>query len=201
MKIGILGTIGYPDFYRLTGGLLVRDLEFAMEQDILIFTGGEDVHPSIYNEEDYYCYETNLERDLFEREVLLEAVKRGIKVLGICRGHQFINAVLNGKLSQDIYKDFGWVHNVPGNHDFRPRPILHWKDPLLAELFPVVNTYHHQAVWIPGWDQEVILKSRDGVIEATSNKDGSIVTFQFHAEWDGIGHKYFKRLEETGLLI
>jgi len=199
-KIGLLGTVGWEDFYNLTEGRVIKDVPSALTKDILIFTGGEDVDPSIYGEGNRFCSGTNLLRDLFERNVLVHAIESGVKVLGVCRGHQLINAVLGGKLYQDILKEAGCVHGWY-EHVFDPSPDKCWRDSSLAELFPVINSYHHQAVELPGKGMEVLLRSHDGIIESTANETGSIVTFQFHPEWDDIGIDYFKKVMATGQLI
>jgi putative glutamine amidotransferase len=200
LQVGLLGLPGWLDFNRLTGGTVVCDIPTALKKDILIFTGGEDVDPSVYGGINRYCQNPNIERDTFERAVLIRAIAYGIKVLGVCRGHQFVNAVLGGWLTQDIYKETGKLHDIV-EHDFGMWPRKFWKNESLSNLFPFVNTYHHQAVSIPGKGQGVILRAKDGIIESTTNSSGSIVTFQFHPEWDGIGKAYFQKVMETGNLI
>jgi len=76
---------------------LVDDMELA---DLVIFTGGEDVHPSLYDEpkgkQTYY----NTSRDLHEIEEFEKAVNLGKIIVGICRGSQFCTAKSGGKLVQ-----------------------------------------------------------------------------------------------------
>jgi putative glutamine amidotransferase len=212
LKVGLLGNVAYQNLHYYTGGEAVKDISTAMKQDILIFTGGGDICPVLYDEEDRFCAGIDIARDLFEKNVLIHATALGIKILGICRGHQLINAVLGGKLIQDIFSETGnlhWNSSKMKNgfgvwkriHDFTPEEESFWSYESLAHLFPVVNTYHHQAVLIPGKGLDVILNSRDGIIEATCSKDHNIVTFQFHPEWDHVGDRYFKRMMETGQLI
>lgn len=62
---------------------ITNDLEKA---DLVLFTGGEDVDPSFYNEPRHYYTYTNINRDKREIEIYNRAQQLGIKCLGICRG-------------------------------------------------------------------------------------------------------------------
>ena len=55
------------------------------EADIVIFTGGEDVDPSLYHEEKHPTTYSNLNRDLYERDKF-EHIKPNQLAIGICRG-------------------------------------------------------------------------------------------------------------------
>ena len=61
---------------------LVNDITIA---DIVIFTGGEDVDPSLYGCEKYHTTSSYLKRDLEEKEIF-EKVRPDQLCLGICRG-------------------------------------------------------------------------------------------------------------------
>ncbi|MBS5738003.1 MAG: gamma-glutamyl-gamma-aminobutyrate hydrolase family protein, partial [Clostridiales bacterium] len=103
---------GYMDGVSQAGGIpIILPLsddknEISQLVDIcdgLLFTGGQDVSPYIYNEEPLNettsCCE---KRDSMELLVLNLAISSDIPVLGICRGIQFINAALGEILYQDI---------------------------------------------------------------------------------------------------
>lgn len=81
----------------------ISDKEFVNtpeEADLVFFTGGEDVHPSIYGKKDTgNCY-TNLKRDMAEKSVF-DSLKPEQHVIGVCRGSQFLCAVNGGNLVQD----------------------------------------------------------------------------------------------------
>lgn len=55
------------------------------EADIVLFTGGEDVDPSLYNCEKHPTTGSNLQRDLREKEIF-EKVRPDQLCVGICRG-------------------------------------------------------------------------------------------------------------------
>ena len=69
----------------------------------IIFTGGEDISPLVYNEDPLKEVECIIEeRDRFELELFKEVYEKQIPILGICRGLQLINIALGGNLYQDI---------------------------------------------------------------------------------------------------
>lgn len=93
MKIFVVGgSVGYANF--LEDASLVQDIK---EADVVLFTGGEDVDPSLYGCEAHPRTYSNLQRDLEEKTVF-ESVDPSKQVcLGICRGSQFL-CVMNGGL-------------------------------------------------------------------------------------------------------
>lgn len=72
----------------------------------LVLSGGIDVDPRLYGERRHP--ETDWHhpfRDPYEFELLKEALRRDMPVLGICRGHQLLNVFMGGKLIQHISGD------------------------------------------------------------------------------------------------
>ena len=95
-KIYIVGGHG-SNYANWMKGTLVDTLD---EADLVVFTGGEDVHPSLYNEPVGPRTMTNINRDLFEKRVFETAVKKNKKIIGICRGSQFTGAMSGARLIQ-----------------------------------------------------------------------------------------------------
>ena len=102
---------------------LVDNIEDA---DIVLFTGGEDVDPSIYGKEKHPRTFSNLERDLKEKAEF-EKMKPTQLALGICRGSQLLCALNGGLLIQDcaghamletheITNNGGIVVNITSTH-------------------------------------------------------------------------------------
>ena len=71
--------------------------------DGVLLSGGEDVAPSLYGEEPVPELGTvNAARDAFEVALIAAARRRGLPILGICRGIQVLNVACGGSLVQDI---------------------------------------------------------------------------------------------------
>lgn len=71
-----------------------------IEADLVVFTGGEDVSPSLYGESAHRYTHFNIHRDLREQKVFEQAVGLKKHIIGICRGSQFSCVMSGGKLVQ-----------------------------------------------------------------------------------------------------
>ena len=141
--------------------------------DGILLTGGHDVTPSVYGEKPLEgkvaCC---IARDNMEKLVLEEAMKTDKPILGICRGIQFVNAVLGGTLYQDLPtqhpSDIEHHQTPPYDvpvHDVNIRNATPLYDCLGADKISV-NSYHHQAVKDVAPGLEVMAESEDGIVEA-----------------------------------
>lgn len=109
MKVFVVGgAVGYANF--LEGASIVKDVK---EAELVLFTGGEDVDPSLYNCEKHPRTYSNLQRDLEEKKVF-ESIVPGKQVcLGICRGSQFLCVMNGGLLVQHcINHAIGYTHGI-----------------------------------------------------------------------------------------
>lgn len=109
--------------------------------DLLIFTGGDDINPERYGQQNKNSYYDD-SRDKKEFAVFGEILKNRIpvnKVFGICRGLQLINvALVDGALIQDIQTVYG--RNHPMTHK------LQWLEDNPLDFLKQTNSLHHQAV-------------------------------------------------------
>ena len=104
------------------------------KSDLVIFTGGEDVHFSLYaneNNKEYQESHYNIGRDLEEIMEYNIATELGLKKLGICRGAQFLCVQAGGTLVQDM--------NHPSHHTILDRAGKEIR----------VTSSHHQAAVPP----------------------------------------------------
>lgn len=73
------------------------------KDDVVVFEGGTDINPLLYDENpNSYTSPSDYARDAFEQEVFRQAVKKGIPMIGICRGAQLLCALSGGKLVQHV---------------------------------------------------------------------------------------------------
>lgn len=161
------------------------DLEIVKKADLVIFSGGEDINPAIYGEENTYSY-FNPKRDAIELDVLKEALKENKKILGVCRGHQLINAFLGGTLIQDLYHDLQTIHASMHSLNYI------YESPL-KEIYLEVNSLHHQGVIVPGKNLKISAEYK-GVIESTESE--KIISVQYHPEFMPNGSAFFEYIEE-----
>ncbi len=90
---------------------LFQRVDEVAKADVMMFTGGEDVDPYLYNEPlGKYTY-SNIARDRQEAIMFGIAEDHGIKKIGICRGSQFLTVQSGGKMVQDVTNHAG-THEV-----------------------------------------------------------------------------------------
>lgn len=157
--------------------------------DGIIFAGGVDVDPTFYNEEPHlHLGMTYLKRDIFEIELLKQAVKNGKAILGICRGMQLINVSLGGTLYQDLSENKSiyvkHAQDAPGNFPSHHANIK--ADSRLHQLIgerPYINSRHHQVLKQIAPTLRVVANADDGVVEAVESIDSDqILGLQWHPE-------------------
>lgn len=151
----------------------------------LVIGGGDDVHPTLYDEvaahQDY-----DQARDALEIRYIHWALEQSIPLLGICRGMQLINVVQGGKLFADISR----LRKKTSNKEILlPRKPVHiTAQTRLAELVGKprlrVNSLHHQAVSELGHSLQVCALDNDGFIQALEHsQQGHIAGVQWHPEY------------------
>ena len=191
---------GYMDGIAEAGGIpvmlpLTTDEEIIKQLmdtcDGLLFTGGHDVSPGIYNEKLHNDTVLSCERrDKMEMISLDIAVHNDIPILGICRGIQFINAALGGTLYQDLPSerpsDIEHHQTPPYNVPVHDVQIV--KDSPLYDLIQndilAVNSYHHQAIKKLSPKLAAMAFSQDGLIEAIYKPDNKFLwALQWHPEF------------------
>ena len=154
--------------------------------DALIVAGGRDIDPATYGRDS--MPETNDVRpsqDLWELALIDSAKKKGLPILGICRGHQLMAVSYGGFLHQHLpstspYEKHGAWGGKWSNHEVIITPES--KLSKIIGLSSQVNSAHHQGVSDPG-DLEVNARSEDGLIEGLEDPSQKFVmSVQWHPE-------------------
>ena len=151
--------------------------------DGVILCGGSDVHPRYYGEEIRGATGIDEERDEREVVIALECIRRGIPILGICRGQQLLNVLFGGTLIQHL--DNTEYHNKKGSDHYITHPVHALEGSVFSHLYGetfVTNTSHHQAIDRLGEGLRATLFSDDGVIEGVEHKSLPIFAVQWHPE-------------------
>lgn len=188
----------YLDGIKAAGGIPVvlpiemsdKDAERIVETlDGFLFTGGQDVSPSLYGMEDATGTIVSCpKRDKEESLLLRKALEADKPILGICRGLQFINVFLGGTLWQDLPSQHpsdivhrqGKPYSVP-THQVSISGEL---QSLLGKGILEVNTLHHQAIKDLGNGLTSMAVAPDGLIEAAQLQGKRFVwAVQWHPEY------------------
>ena len=151
-----------------------------------IIGGGNDVDPAIYGGDVSDGRSVDPERDAYELDVLEVADRRGVPVLGICRGAQLINVHRGGTLVGDLSEIR--VH-TSNKGTLLPRKIVSIEPRstiagLVGNERTRVNSLHHQAVDRSGDDLVVTACDRDDIVQGIESTAGPWrVGVQWHPEY------------------
>lgn len=125
---------GFEGFNNLfTKGKSLNNEKTLNGIDALILWGGSDIATSFYDEKPYNSYQSAYpsKRDLFEWELLRRAQKKGVPIIGVCRGAQLMCAFAGGKLVQDV------------SHHQISHPVVTYD----KKVFNDVKSAHHQMMF------------------------------------------------------
>lgn len=151
--------------------------------DKLIMTGGQNVLPQFYGEEQTITSDDyKLERDVFELALIKEAVRQNKPIFSVCRGTQLFNVAMGGTLHQDI--EDHWQDSLA---DYSSHDMVIDPDSSLASIYgtySAINSFHHQSIKDLAANLTVIAHSpNDHIIEAVTTNDGyPYLGVQWHPE-------------------
>jgi putative glutamine amidotransferase len=195
--------ITYTNAIEIAGGAPVvlpplgeETIESLLDRlDGVCLSGGPDVDPAEYGaERDPQLGPTWRRLDRFELALARAADRRGVPILGICRGSQVLNVARGGDLIQHLTVN-GDGTESPMHHRQRipgERPthgIEIESGSVLADAIGTtaleVNSFHHQAVNRLGDGLVASAHAPDGVVEAIEDPDSALyLGVQWHAEYD-----------------
>jgi putative glutamine amidotransferase len=143
--------------------------------DGMIFSGGGDLDPSLYDAEPHP--ETDAprpERDGAEVRMLEEALHRDMPVLAICRGSQVLNVARGGDLVQHLPDAVGHDRHRHTPGQFADHDVTVAADSRLGTLLgdhAPVKSHHHQGYGRIGEGLREVAWADDGVVEGLEASD------------------------------
>ena len=147
--------------------------EYARLCDGFLFCGGDDITPLLFGEEPQEGNgKTNITVDLFQIRLMKRILASRKPVFAICRGMQILNVACGGTIWQDMSLIPGKIldhmqqsaRRSEVSHRIRTERGSLLKKCIGSCLF--VNSFHHQAVNMPGKDIRVSARAQDHTIEA-----------------------------------
>ena len=158
--------------------LLVPPSEEGVEEtlqalDGLLFSGGSDLDPDLYDQEAHgETFGIHEQRDRAELALLDAALQRDMPVLAICRGSQVLNVARGGDLVQhlpDVVGDEKHKHTPGAFADHAVKVEAGTRlESLLGDQAPV-KSHHHQGIGRIGEGLRVAAHAEDGTVEAVED--------------------------------
>lgn len=190
----------YTEAVRRAGAAIVALAEMDPEDapllltgaDGLLVTGGHDIDPVLYGQDNTASVDLDRADDDRDLALVLEARRRRIPVLAICRGIQVLNVALGGTLHQHILSDDDPDHPAMADsaeiRNAHRHKVKFEPDSRLAGIYQngerQVNSLHHQAIDQLGRGLRVVGKTAGGHIEAVESSDTKwqALAVQWHPE-------------------
>jgi putative glutamine amidotransferase len=158
----------------------------------LLIVEGEDIEPKNFKSTPTnfeHLEKTHALKDEIEIELLRQALRRNLPILGICRGSQLLNVVCGGTLFGDVQKekDSSLKHIDHAHYDTYRHPIRIVAGSPLQKWYGRksldVNSYHHQGVRDLAACFRPMAYTSDGLVEGFYDpKRKFVVGLQFHPE-------------------
>lgn len=171
----------------------------------VVFAGGAAVHPARFGQDLDPAIKKAVDepRDAMEWALADQALARGLPILGICRGMQFLNVYFGGSLSQNLAAGPWQDAHRP---DLPRDAIAHQvqaRAGRLAEIFgPApfgVNSIHRQGVARLAGNFRATVTTGDGLVEGVEDAARHILAVQWHPEEMARAHPAQLRLIQAAL--
>jgi len=160
--------------------LLVPPSEDGVEEtlqalDGLLFSGGSDLDPGLYDQEPHEeTFGIHEARDRAELALLEAALERDMPVLAICRGSQVLNVARGGDLVQHLPEVVGDEKHKHTPGTFADHDVTLEEGTRLGSLLgdhAPVKSHHHQGIGRIGEGLRVAAHAEDGTVEAVEDPD------------------------------
>ncbi|MGZ4357427.1 MAG: gamma-glutamyl-gamma-aminobutyrate hydrolase family protein [Gaiellaceae bacterium] len=160
--------------------LLVPPSEDGLEEtlqalDGLLFSGGSDLDPGLYDQEPHEeTFGIHEARDRAELALLEAALECDMPVLAICRGSQVLNVARGGDLVQHLPEVVGDEKHKHTPGTFADHDVTLEEGTRLGSLLgdhAPVKSHHHQGIGRIGQGLRVAAHAEDGTVEAVEDPD------------------------------
>lgn len=181
----------YSSMFLERGWELVPSIDQA---DLVQFTGGEDVTPSLYGEHPHPYTFSSSHRDGVEQFLFHECVHGNIPMAGICRGGQFLHVMNGGSMYQHseghgcvgLHKAFDVLHSnslqvSSTHHQIMRRPEMDWDKFNILMYAPKDECVKLETVNGKGEVEEIDVP-KEGTLEALHYPETRSLCFQPHPE-------------------
>lgn len=203
----VIGDLSYAEPFQKAGALYILqtpygniDWDIAENKinscDLVCFTGGEDISPSLYGEPEHPLLGMVDEmRDFNEVRLYKMALAKGKPMVGICRGAQFLNVMNGGKLVQHTDGHTGshiaYSWNLPDEYSITVTSDHHQLmiPPVHKSNYEVLLWASQSTIVLPEelapyvWDGAPFEGYPSGEIEVMVFKDSKCLCHQPHPEW------------------
>ncbi|MFM2476981.1 gamma-glutamyl-gamma-aminobutyrate hydrolase family protein [Celerinatantimonas sp. MCCC 1A17872] len=154
--------------------------------DALIISGGDDIHPSLYGEQEMPKAKYDQPRDELEIHYIRYALERHLPMLGICRGYQLLNVVCGGTLYDDIrpmrQKTSNFNTILPRKTAYLAKPSQLYQ--LMNQPKIQINSLHHQAICQVAPEFSIAATDKDKFIQAIEHMNHhTMLGVQWHPEY------------------
>ncbi len=155
-------------------GLKVNNCSNLEDYDGLLLPGGEDIDPSFYGQDNICSQGVDYEFDALTFATISYFLKHGKRVLGICKGMQYLNVYFGGDLFQNIEG-----HMIKEREEAHAVTASGFLETIYGKRF-MVNSTHHQCVGNLGKSLTPLAWADDGVLEGF--KGNGVLGVQWHPE-------------------
>lgn len=159
----------------------VLDFVKNLDVDGVILSGGND-------------WGSDSKRDETETKLFKYAFKKKLPILGVCRGFQVLNLLMEGKLEKNIKKISGENHTGVFHSIYIEKKSPFGKIVKKNEL--KINSYHNQGVLLKDLSPELraFALSPKGVVEGFYHPSRLIIGIQWHPERKNPSADFDKKL-------
>ncbi len=171
---------GANDYVNWMQAKIVPKMEDA---DLVCFTGGSDVSPSFYGKKAHPTTCPNPGRDAVEYAEFQKAKALGKKMIGICRGSQFICVMAGGTLVQNMsHPSRHMIHDVPTDREYIVASSHHQMQDPWGVPGAYIIAMANESTILEGEGGEII--SMEGQPEIVQYTNGfNALAIQSHPEW------------------